>query len=329
MLNSASIKILVVRFSSIGDVVLSSPLIRCLYRQLNAEIHVLVKPNFACLYRHSPYIKEVHIYNAKDNKHLEACNFDVVLDLQNNLRSRRVTGALGKRTFRLNKLNFEKWLYVNLGVDWLSKRPNLHVVERYLETAKHLGVVNDNEGLDLFLSEADRVDIETAFSGLVPNGYLAVAFGSQKATKQIPYKKLWELVNAFRGWPIVLLGGAEDVATAEKLAQEFNHVVSAVNKFSLLQSASIISQAKQVIAPDTGLMHIACAFKRPLTVVWGSTTPVFGFAPYLPTSGEGTCQQLQVPNLGCQPCSKLGYNRCPKGHHKCMALHDFSSIKIV
>ena len=115
---------------------------------------------------------------------------------------------------------------------------------------------------------------------------------------------------------MVLLGGKEDAATAEQVYQfHKNKTLNLCGKLNLNQSASIIQQANKVITSDTGLMHIAAAFKKDIISLWGNTIPEFGMGPYL--AGKNS-QILEVKNLSCRPCSKLGYKKCPKGHFKCM-----------
>ena len=308
-------KILVIRFSSIGDIVLTTPIVRCLKKQIpNAEIHFLTKLGFVSLVESNPYISK--IYSIKDkvvevSEALKKENYDFVIDLHHNLRSAQVKRATGSKAFSFNKLNIEKWLLVNLKI---NKLPNIHIVERYFETVKTLGVVNDNAGLDFFIPEKDLVDIPVAFK-LNANGYHALVVGGSYYTKQIPINKLQDICR-LSDKPIVVLGGKEDVAMGLQLEKEFTgKVFSACGKFNINQSASIVQQADKVITSDTGLMHIAAAFKKDVFSLWGNTIPKFGMYPYLPGKNS---KILEIKNLSCRPCSKLGYSKCPKGHFKCM-----------
>jgi ADP-heptose:LPS heptosyltransferase len=309
------VKILVIRFSSIGDIVLTTPVVRCLKNQvLNAEIHFLTKLGFVSLVESNPYISK--IYSIKDKvteirKELEKENYDFVIDLHHNLRSARAKRMLKAKAFSFNKLNIEKWLLVNLKI---NKLPNIHIVERYFETVKTLGVINDNAGLDFFIPEKEFVDIASAFK-LSANNYHALVVGGSYYTKQIPLNKLQDICRLSYK-PIIVLGGKEDTATGVQLEKEFaGKVFSACGKYNINQSASIMQQADKVITSDTGLMHIASAFKKDIFSLWGNTIPEFGMYPYLPGKGS---KILEIKNLSCRPCSKLGYSKCPKGHFKCM-----------
>ena len=308
-------KVLVIRFSSIGDIVLTTPVVRCLKKQVpDAEIHFLTKTGFVPLVENNPYISK--IYSIKDKvteirKELEKENYDFVIDLHHNLRSAQAKRATSTKAFSFNKLNVEKWLLVNFKI---NKLPNIHIVDRYFETVKTLGVVNDNAGLDFFIPEKDLADILVTFK-LNDTGYHALVVGGSYYTKQIPINKLQEICR-LSDKPIIVLGGKEDVTTGLQLEKEFaGKVFSACGKFNINQSASIVQQADKVITSDTGLMHIASAFKKDVFSLWGNTIPEFGMYPYLPGKNS---KILEVKNLSCRPCSKLGYSKCPKGHFKCM-----------
>jgi len=308
-------KILVIRFSSIGDIVLTSPVVRCLKKQIpDVEIHFLTKAGFASLVESNPYVSKVYAIKDKVDelrRELEEEKYDVVIDLHHNLRSARAKRMIGAKSFSFNKLNIEKWLLVNFKINRL---PNIHIVDRYFETVKTLGVVNDNAGLDYFIPDKDVVDTALAFR-LNAGIYHALVVGGSYYTKQIPINKLQEIC-ALSNKPLVVLGGKEDMALGQQLEKEFaGKVFSACGKFNIHQSASIVRQADKVITSDTGLMHIASAFKKDVISIWGNTIPGFGMYPYLPGKGS---KIIEVSGLSCRPCSKLGYSKCPKGHFKCM-----------
>ena len=302
---------------------LTTPVVRCLKQQIpNAEIHFLTKINFVSLIENNPYISKIYFIKDKVTEirtELEKEKYDVVIDLHHNLRSARAKRMIGTKTFSFNKLNIEKWLLVNLKI---NKLPNVHIVDRYFETVKTLGIVNDNAGLDYFIPEKDNVDVAFTFK-LNSNSYNALVVGGSYYTKQIPLNKLQEICTLSYK-PIIVLGGKEDVATGLQLEKEFaGKVFSACGKFNINQSASIIQQADKVITSDTGLMHIASAFKKDIVSLWGNTVPEFGMYPYLPGKNS---KILEVKNLSCRPCSKLGYSKCPKGHFKCMQDIDVKEI---
>ncbi|QQR85103.1 MAG: glycosyltransferase family 9 protein [Flavobacteriales bacterium] len=318
-------KVLIIRFSSIGDIVLTSPVVRCLKLQRpDAEIHFLTKRVFADLVQHSPHIAKVHLLDDGLGSILPVLKnerFDAVVDLHNNLRTWRVKRALGLPSHSFPKLNWEKWLMVNLKADRLPKE---HIVDRYLRTVNGLGVKNDGMGLDFFVPANSEVPL-TAFPEPHRNGYTALCIGGGHATKRLPPHKLLALAREVQG-PIVIIGGNEDSATAQRISTEIGpRVFDATGQFDLLGSASLIRQARSVVAHDSGAMHVAAAFNKPLVSVWGNTVPHFGMGPYMPQHKE-RAHVVEVMGLGCRPCSKLGYDKCPKGHFHCMEKQDIGRI---
>ncbi len=309
-------KILIIRFSSIGDIVLTTPIIRCLKQQVQgAEIHFVTKQQFAMVLQANPYVDKLHtISNSifEITNELKKENYDYVIDLHHNLRTLKLKLVLGKKAFSFPKLNWEKFLIVNFKI---NKLPPTHIVDRYFETVKPLEITNDNEGLDYFIPAKDSLNTESILPTLFQNGYYALVVGGSYYTKQIPLNKLKEIC-AKSSKPLVLLGGKEDVAIAEELHKNFSETtINLCGKINLNQSASLIQQAKKVITSDTGLMHIASAFKKDIISLWGNTIPEFGMGPYLPSAQS---KIMEVKNLNCRPCSKLGYHHCPKKHFKCM-----------
>lgn len=316
-------KILIIRFSSIGDVVLTTPVIRCCKQQLkNAEIHFIVKASFKSTLEHNPNIDKLITFE-KDFKEvlpqLKKENYDFVIDLHNNLRSTRLKLALGKKSSTFKKLNVKKWLAVNLKSK--TALPDIHIVQRYLEAAAPLGVKDDGKGLDYFISEKDSVDLNPINQNL-KNGFVALVVGGSYYTKKIPINKLIEICNNSK-LPVVLMGGKEDTQIAEQVISKTKDTFNTCGKFTLNQSALVIRHSSFVITSDTGLMHIAAAFGKKIFSLWGNTIPEFGMYPYKP--GEGS-KILEVKDLKCRPCSKLGYSKCPKGHFKCMNEIDVTKI---
>jgi heptosyltransferase-2 len=120
--------------------------------------------------------------------------------------------------------------------------------------------------------------------------------------------------------PVVLLGGLDDKARAENIINTvYNPLVyNACGKFSINQTASVIEQSLKIITPDTGLMHIAAAFKKEIISIWGNTVPAFGMYPYLPDNEIEKSHIIETEGLKCRPCSKIGYKSCPEKHFNCM-----------
>lgn len=318
-------KILVVRFSSIGDIVLTSPIVRCLHQQIpNAEIHFITKKTFESIVATNPFIHKTWAIEKSIDElipQLKAEKFDFLVDLHNNIRTRSLIRKLGAPHGSFPKLNIEKWLLVNF------KKPmktNVHVVERYFKAVKKLQVVNDNLPCDFFLQTDDEIEVNSL--GVESKKFIAFAIGAQFATKRMPISKMIEVVEQIR-FPVVLSGGPTDNETAEKIIKALpnQQIVNACGKFSLQQSASIVKQAAVLLTHDTGLMHIASTFQIPIVSVWGNTVPALGMYPYFPANENGFSIH-EVSGLKCRPCSKIGFKTCPKKHFNCMNLQDAKAI---
>ena len=312
-------KILLIRFSSIGDIVLTTPVVRCLKKQLNAEVHYLTKKAYYSMLSQNPYIDKVHLYGGEMSRtvnKLKQENYDLIIDLHNNIRTLRIKWQLGKKAYSFKKLNIEKWLLVNFKIDRL---PDVHVVDRYMDTCTPLGVVNDGEGLDYYIQDKDEVDI-TKFPEAFHNGYLAWVIGSKQRTKQFPDEKIVHILLS-TDMPVVIVGGKEDKKDGKAISLGLHkraNVLNTCGEYTLNESASIVRQAKLVIANDTGLMHIAAAFKKKLISIWGSTVPQFGMTPYFGNHNVPNRIIESAEDIPCRPCSKIGHDHCPKGHFDCM-----------
>lgn len=317
-------KILVIRFSSIGDIVLTSPVVRCLRSQLeDVEIHFLTKKKFAPIVDSNPNIDKVFAIEKSIYEVLPLLrneSYDHIVDLHKNLRSHQVIINLMTRYSSFDKLNLKKWLLVRLKADVM---PPVHVVDRYMQAVEELNVINDNKGLDFFIPPDQEVDIKS-----LPNpfrgDFIGIVIGGKHNTKILPTDKVIELCNDLKT-PVILLGGPEDAARGDEIASIPGlQVLNACGKYNLMQSASLVKQAIAIITNDTGLMHIAAAFRKPIVSVWGNTVPELGMYPYLP---DNTVQHIsEVKGLSCRPCSKIGFDKCPKGHFKCMRLQDTAAI---
>lgn len=312
------VKILVIRFSSIGDIVLTSPIVRCLKEQLDGEVEIsyITKNQFRGVVESNPHVSKVYTIEKSTNEvidELKKVQFDYIVDLHKNLRSKRVIKSLKCLSFSFDKLNYQKWLLTTFKI---NKLPKIHIVDRYFEAVKVMGVTNDTKGLEYFIPTKDEVNLSD-----IPlthqNGYIAFAIGAQHATKRFPTNKISSICKKINQ-PIVLLGGKEDELTANKIEQEVGSAIyNACGKYNLNQSASLVKQANVLITHDTGLMHIGVALGIKIISVWGNTVPAFGMYPYYPNNPEKYII-VENNNLKCRPCSKLGYDQCPKKHFKCM-----------
>lgn len=318
-------KVLIIRFSSIGDIVLTSPVVRCLHEQMPAvEVHYLTKEKFLPVLSANPNIYKVH--TLKDDlapliRELKKLEFDFIVDLHRNLRSSRVKLALKRPSGTFNKLNIEKWMLVNFKIDRL---PRIHIVDRYFEAVKSLGINNDGKGLDYFIPEEDLLGPADLPAGY-EKGFIAFVIGGMHYTKMLPEEKIMELL-ALLDMPVMLLGGPADRERGERIVKaSVKNVHNACGELSINQSASVIQRAAKVLTNDTGLMHIAAAFKKDIYSFWGNTVPAFGMYPYLP-EGEGSMEIMEVTGLSCRPCTKIGHSRCPKRHFRCMMDLDMKAL---
>ncbi len=345
-------KILILRFSSIGDIVLTTPVIRCLKMQFPSvhneelELHYATKASFATVLKHNPYLDKVHLLQKEQSLSdfisiLKQENFDIIIDLHKNLRTSIIKLRLSAKSYTFEKLNIEKWMYVNLKK---NKMPNRHIVERYMDTIKPLGITLEEDekqsddqnkskevtGLDYFLGVEDHFE-HNWLPKSHQEGYIAFAIGGAHNTKKLPLKRMIELCDRINK-PIVLLGGKEDIKNGQAIFDFFEkdrdtfesqeaieklgkktRIFDGCGKLTLGQSASLLKQSKVVFTHDTGLMHIAAAFKKKIYSIWGNTTPSFGMYPY-----KTEFVIFENNKINCRPCSKIGFKTCPKGHFKCM-----------
>lgn len=315
-------KILIIRLSSIGDVVLTTPVLRCLHNQLDdVELHYLTKAQNIPLLEHNPYIDVLHEYKQGYGciRELQREKFNLVIDLHNNFRSCRVCEELHVRCYTYNKENFHKFFYLLTGRNVMSGR---HVVDRYMKPAERLHVVNDGLGLDCFLAEADIAEARHLMDQQVgASAYCVVVCGAQHYTKQIPTEGVNSLCASMQ-MPVVLLG---DTSDRQRLEHEGVRLtpkdVNLCGNTTLPVSAAIVRDAAVVVTSDTGLMHIAAAFHRPVVAVWGATAPPLGFTPYCTSYVDS-----EVEGLRCHPCSRQGGKRCRHGHFACMMQQNWLEV---
>jgi len=317
-------KFLIIRFSSIGDIVLTSPVVRCLKNQFpDAEIHYLTKKRNADILNANPYIYKLHLLEdslSKTIKVLKKEKFDYIIDLHNNLRSMTVKLALQIKSFSFRKLNISKFLLTSLKINTM---PDGHIVDRNLATLQYFNVVNDGNGLDYFISPEDEYPIN-GLPEFYQQGYIALVLAGTYMTKKMPAEKYRSLLLQ-SNYPFILLGGkSEQGMAATIIGWNTGNVLDFTGKLTLNKSASLIKNARLVISNDTGLMHIAAAYHKKILSVWGNTVPELGMSPYMPGSGS---EILENKGLTCRPCSKLGYHKCPMKHFKCMM--DLPESKII
>ena len=300
-------RILVIRFSSIGDIVLTAPAVASLRQAIHGpcEIHFLTKANmspvvegFGGLVDHVHTIEES---TAEVQEALKSVNFDYVVDLHNNVRSRSIKRTLGLISFTVDKQNWAKWLLVR---GW-RRTPVTSIVERYVKAfAGAFGAVVPERWPDLFEQASAPAEL--------PATYAVLAIGATHSGKLLTPSLMQTIVDRSE-LPVVLIGGSGDVERVKVL--DDSKVITMVGETTLAESAAVLRSAEHVYAGDTGMMHLAAAVGTPVTSFWGCTRPSLGMAPWNPAQGSA----IIVPNaqLGSRPCSKLG-NRC-RHANGCMA----------
>ena len=306
-------KILVVRFSSMGDIIYTTPVVRCLKTQLpNAEIHFLTKPAFKYIYDNNPHLDKLLLLKptlAETIEEIKAEKYDYLIDLHNNLRTSLIKLRTGIKSSAYKKQRIRKWLSLKFN---LKLVPPVHLVERYMKAVKFLGVKNDSKPIDYYIKT------EHNLTKLLPEshqpGFLAFIIGATHFTKRMPNEKIIGICRKVNA-PIVLLGGNDIKENGNEIATAIgSNIYNACGITSLDESVYLVSKAKKVLGFDTGLTHIAEAFDKPIASIWGGTVPeLLGVQPYMVKDTE-----VIGINLPCRPCSKFGLEKCPLGHFKCM-----------
>ena len=306
-------KILVIRFSSMGDIIYTTPVVRCLKEQLpGAEIHFLTKPAFKYIYDNNPYTDKLLLLkpNLSDTiAEIKAEKYDYIIDLHNNLRTAIIKLRTGIKSSTYRKQTIRKWLSLKLN---LKLVPPVHLVDRYLKATAFLGIKNDGLPINYYLKAGHEL------SKLLPqshqNKYIAFVIGATHFTKRMPNEKIINICRQIN-YPVVLLGGNDVKANGEIIAQALgDKIYNACGITTLDESVYLVSKAEKVVGFDTGLTHIAEAFNRPIASVWGGTAPeLLGVQPY--HVKDAIVVEIDLP---CRPCSKFGLEKCPLGHFKCM-----------
>jgi len=301
-------KILIIRLSSLGDVLLTTPVLRSLMKNYpDLTIDFLVKQNFEVAIRLNPNINSVIIYNDSPEltTQLKENDYDVVIDLHNNFRTKKIVKQLGLPYYKFIKPNLEKFLLVHTKINLLKEKKPISV--RYAEVIPDFNL--DDEGLELFIPAGIHSELE----GL--NNVVGFAPGAFHYTKRWPieyYAELGKKLNE-EGYTIAILGGESDKTICMDLQKMIPNSLDLSNNNDLFQTAAHIKNCKVLICNDSGLMHTASAIGTPVIAIFGSTVREFGFAPY-------GIKNIVVENskLKCRPCTHIGKGKCQKGHFKCM-----------
>ncbi|MGI4727533.1 MAG: glycosyltransferase family 9 protein [Janthinobacterium lividum] len=316
------LKILVIRLSSMGDIIYTTPVVRCLKLQLpGAEIHFLTKPLFKYIYEGNPYLDKLLLLQENLNdtiREIKAERYDYLIDLHNNLRTTIIKFKTGIPASTHKKNPIKKLLYLKLRWNLLPKK---HIVEQYLETVRFLGVKNDEKPINYYVKQ--QYQLADLLPASHQNKFMVFIIGATHFTKRMPNEKVIRICKEINT-PVVLLGGKDVQENGEAIAFFTGEkVYNACGKISLDQSVFILTKAEKIIGFDTGLTHIAEAFAVPIASVWGSTVPeLVGVWPYQTQNAE-----VVGVDLYCRPCSKYGLEKCPLGHFKCM--HDIPDEQLI
>ena len=323
-------KALVICGSSIADVVFATPLIRALKVQIDdLELHAFSDLSAAFAFEENPYIDNVQfsLESVWENyRRLKREKYNIIINLSEDWNSRYLVSLLNVETWSLKSLRWKQWLMVNLKIDQL---PNKHLVDRMFESVRKLDLKQDELGLDYFIPEKDKVSREW----LPPDfwsEYLVFCISANYNTRKLSVDRMIELCDKINK-PIVLLGDKTDVETGEVVSNFFGKSVSVsydegllqlnkrtivyngCGKFNFNQMASIIKQSRAVFTFDNDFIPVASAFKKEIYGLWGNTIQLFGRYPY-----KTKFTTLENNKLECRPCSAKGFDKCPKGHFKCM-----------
>lgn len=308
--------VLLVRFSSIGDILLTTPLIRALARRHpDAKLVYVTKRAMAPLVTEHPSVAEVVSLEPDESvRHLAQRLRALVpthgLDLHASLRSVALRLLVHCSWSGFAKHKFARSVLISTKVDLYG--PPMPVAERYFEAARSLDVRPDGQPPQFFLSAGarDRVDRWLVEKGLANASVAALAPGAAHATKRWPIAHWIALAQRLRaaGYAVVAVGGPDDRGLAQQVAPD-----SPAGEFSLQETGALLARARVVVSGDTGVMHMATGVGTPVVALFGPTVEQFGFFPYRAPS------IVMQRDLTCRPCSSSGTPECPLGHHRCLA----------
>lgn len=301
---------MIIRLSSLGDVLLTTPVISALHQKYpDSQIDFLVKPQFVDAVKTNPILNHIHEFDKSKNydvliKSLQKNKYDLVIDLQNNFRSRKICSKLSAKVYRFKKPTLKKFLFVNF--KWNLYKKVKSIPQMYFESIPELEFTFQKPSL--FVPEE-------VISSIKPGKYIGFAPGSKHFTKMWPieyFNELGKLVSA-KGYTILLFGGSDDKEICHNLKQEIPGAIDLSTENDLIQIARDMKQCKLIVCNDSGLMHTAVSVDVPVIAIFGSTVKEFGFAPYSENS-----LVIENEELKCRPCSHIGKDKCPKSHFKCL-----------
>ncbi|MBA3346891.1 MAG: lipopolysaccharide heptosyltransferase II [Gemmatimonadales bacterium] len=314
--------ILVVRFSAIGDILLTTPLLRALRARYPAAwITALTKEQYLPLLSHNPHVNEVIGIGSGESfrqvaERLRRAGYTHRLDLHGSLRSLALRRLVPGRWTTYSKRRLARALLIATKRDFYCA--DVPVAERYFEAAAQLDVRPDGASPEFFLSPEAPSDASSWLmrTGAGARSLVAIAPGAAHATKRWPVGHWIELTRRLTSSEasVVVLGGSEDVTIAKAIvAGAGPRVFTAAGQLTLQQTGALLQRASALVCGDTGVMHMATAVGTPVVALFGPTVRQLGFFPY-----RARRATVVERDLGCRPCTAQGSSRCPLGHHRCM-----------
>ena len=326
-MSTRPLRVLLVRFSSIGDILLTAPALPDASAADGLELHFLTKSAFAPAVGMLPGIHTIHTIERSVQEvapTLRALDFDAIVDWHTSLRSRQLIWGLrgGRaRVVRLDKYRWQRAWLVH-GPSWRGEalwgRDLPHVVERYAQAIAPLVAGGWEPGTWPALQglpPAAQKPLPTPGAAGSRTFQLACVLGAAHPLKRIPFATWIAVLNSLPShWHFTLLGGHDDQKVAEELREQLPAGIQArlenlSGQTTLPQAAHLLQAADVVLAGDTGLGHLAAAVGTPVVTVWGCTRPSLGMAPWWPAPGSAS---LEPTGRGDTPCSRLG-NHCRRG----------------
>ncbi|WP_276373020.1 glycosyltransferase family 9 protein [Chryseolinea sp. H1M3-3] len=323
-------KALIICGSTLAEAVFATPIIRTIKVQLDdVEVHVLAHLSSAFTLDENPYVDQIHFSQPsvwKNFRRLKSEKFDLVINLREDWASKALALLLNSKAYHLKSIRWKRWLMINLKIDQL---PNQHLVNRMFDSLEGLKIKPDELGLDYFIPEKDKVAREWLPADF-QQGYFVFCIGASYNTRKLTVDRMIELCDKINK-PIVLLGSKQDFEIGEVVSSFFGKSVSisyeegllelnkrtivynACGKFNFNQMASVVRQSRGVFTFDNEFIAVASAFKKEIIGLWGNTILLFGGYPY-----RTKFTVLENNRISCRPCTARGYDKCPKGHFKCM-----------
>ncbi|MDG2450630.1 MAG: glycosyltransferase family 9 protein [Saprospiraceae bacterium] len=312
MSRSKKKKALVIRFSSIGDIILTTPVIRSLALQGDYEVHLLTHQKFTHVLKDNPHLEKIHSFEESiwtTSKKISNHHYDIIIDLHKSIRSYLLRLFLLRKVYGFNKLRIKRWWRTKINKDL---KDDNHIALRFIDALTPLKLSYDGGGLDYYIPQKDRI----VLSGRNSTKKIALIPGANFYSKTIPTEKLIAIISQWPDLDFHILGGEKEIGKFNEL-NIYPNVQNHCGQLSLAQSASIIEQSDLIICTDTALMHISAALKKNIISIWGGTVPGFGFYPFFPPD-KGSFKIIENVSLSCRPCSKSGKTHCPKSHFNCM-----------